>query len=502
MKLIKALVIMCLVLSSFVSAVDFGTTEAVTEAQPVLTFDSDLFDFDQIDADEAFYQIQGFNQVYVNGENGYELQENVENTFDVLYVDEGSNLQIDVYDPIDVLKGKITLGNTYLVRGYDENPFAVYVAGNIIFDNMVFYVDNAPYVLDGEYLTLCRGSPQENGKVAYICRHSVEDGSKFLAVLYDEVDGGLRNTVTFGLYDSNLVVDAGIVPFDAFATEEYIAIQATEANPTFGDYIFVYGKFSYEGNGMEAGKTYLAGCFEDKVQGTVTCRIVPHFLADAKLLINGVEYDYSAGFGVTEDKIVLDTADLGLSFEHDDVVEVTIVKPTKDLGTYEETWTFTVDLDQDDDSVLDAVDNCVSDANADQADVDGDGIGDVCDPSDDRPTGTSSGSSGGSSGGSDSTADRDNVITCTEIWQCSPWGECVDGIKTTECVDLNSCGTTENKPNTEITCVEAAVAGNDVTGDAVVDEVVEGTGLGWLTWLLVVLVLGIAGVLGYRYYKR
>ena len=35
--------------------------------------------------------------------------------------------------------------------------------------------------------------------------------------------------------------------------------------------------------------------------------------------------------------------------------------------------------DEDDDGIADADDNCVDDANSDQADSDGDGIGDVCD---------------------------------------------------------------------------------------------------------------------------
>ena len=34
--------------------------------------------------------------------------------------------------------------------------------------------------------------------------------------------------------------------------------------------------------------------------------------------------------------------------------------------------------DEDDDGIADADDNCVDDANADQADADGDGIGDAC----------------------------------------------------------------------------------------------------------------------------
>jgi Thrombospondin type 3 repeat len=51
------------------------------------------------------------------------------------------------------------------------------------------------------------------------------------------------------------------------------------------------------------------------------------------------------------------------------------------------------DIDDDGDNVLDVNDNCQKKANADQADRDGDGIGDVCDPNPDVPA-FASGSSG------------------------------------------------------------------------------------------------------------
>ncbi|MDO8467854.1 MAG: hypothetical protein Q7S56_02820 [Nanoarchaeota archaeon] len=36
--------------------------------------------------------------------------------------------------------------------------------------------------------------------------------------------------------------------------------------------------------------------------------------------------------------------------------------------------------------------------------------------------------------------------TCTENWNCNSWGSCVNGIQTRACNDLNSCGTSNNKP--------------------------------------------------------
>ena len=42
-------------------------------------------------------------------------------------------------------------------------------------------------------------------------------------------------------------------------------------------------------------------------------------------------------------------------------------------------------VDADDDGICDGRDNCPNSANADQADLDGDGLGDVCDPLDVAP---------------------------------------------------------------------------------------------------------------------
>lgn len=42
---------------------------------------------------------------------------------------------------------------------------------------------------------------------------------------------------------------------------------------------------------------------------------------------------------------------------------------------------------------------------------------------------------------------------CTELWECTAYAPCSDGKQTRTCTDRNSCGTTENKPDTERTCV-------------------------------------------------
>jgi len=43
--------------------------------------------------------------------------------------------------------------------------------------------------------------------------------------------------------------------------------------------------------------------------------------------------------------------------------------------------------------------------------------------------------------------------TCTENWDCENWGSCSEqGSQTRTCTDLNSCGTTKNKPATTQSC--------------------------------------------------
>jgi Ca2+-binding RTX toxin-like protein len=66
--------------------------------------------------------------------------------------------------------------------------------------------------------------------------------------------------------------------------------------------------------------------------------------------------------------------------------------------------------DPDVDGIPASVDNCPTAANPDQADVDGDGLGDACDPTDDRPLTptTPTGSTGTSQGGTAGTQDTAN----------------------------------------------------------------------------------------------
>ncbi|MBI2043416.1 hypothetical protein HYT25_03440 [Candidatus Pacearchaeota archaeon] len=42
---------------------------------------------------------------------------------------------------------------------------------------------------------------------------------------------------------------------------------------------------------------------------------------------------------------------------------------------------------------------------------------------------------------------------CEEYWQCDEWLECLDGLQTRTCEDLNNCGTVESKPEEEQECV-------------------------------------------------
>ena len=42
---------------------------------------------------------------------------------------------------------------------------------------------------------------------------------------------------------------------------------------------------------------------------------------------------------------------------------------------------------------------------------------------------------------------------CQESWTCGDWGQCVGGVQTRLCSDLNSCGTNISRPSESQTCV-------------------------------------------------
>ncbi|MFH1786635.1 MAG: thrombospondin type 3 repeat-containing protein [archaeon] len=78
--------------------------------------------------------------------------------------------------------------------------------------------------------------------------------------------------------------------------------------------------------------------------------------------------------------------------------------------------------DNDNDGVADTDDNCPTVYNPSQTDTDGDGIGDACDPVNDLPD-------------------------CNPNWQCNEWTACsCYGTQIRTCVDLNGCGTLDNRP--------------------------------------------------------
>lgn len=68
--------------------------------------------------------------------------------------------------------------------------------------------------------------------------------------------------------------------------------------------------------------------------------------------------------------------------------------------------------------------------------------GEDCTNSADCSCGAPSGGGGGSG----------PITTCTEIWTCSDWSACVEGVQTRTCSDSNSCGTTKTRPALTQTC--------------------------------------------------
>ena len=57
------------------------------------------------------------------------------------------------------------------------------------------------------------------------------------------------------------------------------------------------------------------------------------------------------------------------------------------------------------------------------------------------------------------TAPTGAAITCVESWSCTDWSTCVNNQQTRTCTDVNSCGTTVNKPDESQSCTAEAEIG-------------------------------------------
>lgn len=82
---------------------------------------------------------------------------------------------------------------------------------------------------------------------------------------------------------------------------------------------------------------------------------------------------------------------------------------------------------------------------------------------------------------------------CIERWLCTEWSECINGMQTRECEDVNRCGTEENKPLLAQPCI---------VGEENVSEEVKPTGItGRLVlvqnpaFLLVLILIALAVIL-------
>ena len=65
----------------------------------------------------------------------------------------------------------------------------------------------------------------------------------------------------------------------------------------------------------------------------------------------------------------------------------------------------------------------------------------------------------GKSGEENQTSNLNETTVCEENWKCSEWFECFNSKQKRVCVDLNNCGTEENKPEEVRSC---SVCGNKV----------------------------------------
>jgi hypothetical protein len=118
------------------------------------------------------------------------------------------------------------------------------------------------------------------------------------------------------------------------------------------------------------------------------------------------------------------------------------------------------------------------------------------------------GGNGGSPGGGGSS---DN---CEENWSCNDWSKCIDGTQNRTCIDLEDCGTTDDKPIEIISCtndissknknnadygnkitIEEEIPKEEITGvgDCCLLWICGGRLLGicWYWWVIVAFIIGI-----------
>ena len=158
--------------------------------------------------------------------------------------------------------------------------------------------------------------------------------------------------VAFGAYPGTFT-ETGTV---TFAAPDTLNAPVTNVTSTFT----ITGA-----NGTVTGtKSYVAG----QTTGTAGCRFVG-FGDEGRAVVDNVRYTATLPDGtVDEGRSRISLFDTSL------------------IGSFDSTFVSTrpVVVDGDGDGVLDPDDNCPAVANPGQADLDGDGIGDACDPVDDR----------------------------------------------------------------------------------------------------------------------
>jgi cysteine-rich repeat protein len=168
--------------------------------------------------------------------------------------------------------------------------------------------------------------------------------------------------------------------------------------------------------------------------------------------------------------------------------------------------------DTDNDGVCDTNDNCILIANADQADLDSDGIGNACDAPvcgnsviegteqcDDGNTVNGDGCSSLCKEEKDNDDDKDNKhhhaaadfdAICAPNWECTGWSECSnEGYMTRTCQDTNACPLSYDLP--------AETAGCQLQKSLVK----EGSN-NWLLWLIILMGLLLIILIGLIRFSR